>query len=264
MNVVERMKNGEKLSMGMVHTQPLPGSFRNTKDIEEIVKLAVADAVTLEKAGFDVVIVENVNDSPYDSKDPLPDYKIAALARICTEVKNAVKIPVGIDACGNQLAGLDIAMMTGLEFIRLSNLVDIRVSNRGIVMPCGGDAVLHRKAIGADNVAIFADIQVKHTYPLLEGISLEQSASWAVGSGADVIIVTGAETGMETDAGALERVKKVVKVPVIAGSGVSKENVKEQYSVCDGAIIGSSLKQKKNLMNPIDYELAVEFMKAAR
>jgi len=262
-DVVELMKKGQKLSIGMVHTQPLPGSFRNKLDIEQIVKLAVEDAINLEKARFDAIIVENVNDGPYGT-DGLPIQKVAALARICTEVRKAVKIPVGIDACGNQLLAFDIASMCGVSFMRLSNLVDVRVGNRGIVNPCGGEAVLRRKALNAENVKIFADIQVKHTYPMFPEISLETSARWAVGAGADVIIVTGAETGVETSLADIERVVKAVRVPVVAGSGVTRENVREQYSACDGAIIGSCLKKDKNLLNPIDFDLAVEFIKTAK
>ncbi len=263
MNIVERMRNGEKLSIGMVHTLPLPGSFRAEADIETIVKRAVADAVTLERAGFDAVVVENVNDAPYDD-NPMTWLRVAALTRVCAEVRRAVSIPMGIDACGDQRAGFDIAAVTGASFIRLSYLVDLRISARGLCEPCSGAAVLHRRAVGAQDVAMFADIQVKHTYPLLPEIPLEMSARWAVAAGADALIVTGAETGAQASTDELARTAKAAGVPVVAGSGVSPQNVKEQYAVCSGAIIGSSLKRGGSLMNPIDEELARAFISAAR
>lgn len=261
--IVERMKNGEKISIGMVHTQALPGAFRNTMDIDKITELAVVDARNLEKAGFDAIIVENVNDSPYDN-DPMNRQKVAAMARICTEVHKAVSIPVGIDACGDQVAGFDIGSMTGVTFMRLSNLVDVRIGSCGITTPCGGEAVAHRRKIGAEQIKIFADIQLKHTYPVFPEVPVEVSAQWAVAAGADVIIVTGASTGLETSVEDMRRVKKAVSVPVVAGSGVDAKNVKDQYSVCDGAIIGSSLKKDKKLTNPIELTLAENFMKAAK
>ena len=63
-NIVDRMKAGEKISIGMVHTLPLPGSYRGKYTMEEIVERAVSDARILEAAGFDAIVVENLNDGP--------------------------------------------------------------------------------------------------------------------------------------------------------------------------------------------------------
>ena len=54
--------------------------------------------------------------------------------------------------------------------------------------------------------------------------------------------------------------KKVVKVPVYAGSGVKAGNIKEQLQIADGAIIGSSLKEGGILSNPISYDLVKEVL----
>lgn len=262
-DIVERMVGGEKISIGMVHTQPLPGSLHHMLPVEKIIALAVMDAKNLEAAGFDAIIVENVNDAPY-GVEPMSRQKVAAMACICAKVREAVSIPVGIDTCGDQLAGFDVGSMTGITFIRQSYMVDIAVTARGLCLPSGGEAVLYRKRIGAEYIKIFADIQVKHSYPLLPEIPLETSARWAVSAGADVLIVTGAETGKETSAEALQRVRSVASVPVVAGSGVTAENVGVQYAVCDGAIIGSSLKRDRLLTSPIDPLLAEQFMAAVK
>lgn len=263
MDIVERMKQGERVSIGMVHTLPLPGSFRHRRGIDEIADRAVQDAVCLERAGFDAVLVENVNDGPYEDA-PISWQKVAALAKICTRVRDAVKIPVGIDTCGEPVAGLHIGSITGVTFIRIPYFVDLRVSSRGLMLPAAGRAVLERKRLDCGNICIFADIQVKHTYPLIEGVSLSESARWAQSCGADAIIVTGTGTGTETSPDDLLQVKGTVALPVVAGSGVSAENAREQYAVCDGAIVGSALKRDKNLMNPIEQNLAKQFIQAVK
>lgn len=264
MNIVERMKNGEKISIGMVHTLPLPGTYENSCSMEEIINRAVSDAVTLEKAGFDALIVENVNDAPY-SRAGMTVQQIAAMAIITRKVREAVTIEVGIDACGNSIAGIEIAnVVGGVSFVRIPAFVDVRVGMNGIDMPNGAEAVLKRKAIHAEQVKIFADIQVKHTYGLCEAISIEQSAAWAVAGHADAIIVTGVTTGAETPLETVSRVKKVVKLPVVVGSGASVGNVRAQYRVCDGAIIGSSLKENGDLRNPVVAEKAAAFIAAAK
>lgn len=264
MNIVERMKQGEKISIGMVHTLPLPGTYENSCGMEKIISRAVADAVTLEEAGFDALIVENVNDAPY-SKEGMTVQQIAAMAIITKKVREAVSIDVGIDACGNQIAGIEIAnIVGGVSFVRIPAFVDVRVGMTGIDLPNGAEAVLKRMAVHAEQVQIFADIQVKHTYGLCEAISIEQSAAWAVAGHADTIIVTGITTGAETPLETISRVKKVVNIPVVVGSGASVKNVGEQYQICDGAIVGSCLKENGNLRNPVVAGRAAEFIAAAK
>lgn len=262
-NIVDRMQAGEKISIGMVHTLPLPGSYRGHYSMDEIIDRAVADARALEDAGFDAIIVENLNDGPHEDGS-MDARKIAALTRVCAKVRENVKIPMGIDSCGEQTAGFGIGIVSGISFIRLSYMVDVRVGARGVILPNGGNAVMLRRRLNAEEIKIFADIQVKHTYPLLNNISLEESAKWAISNMADALIVTGAETGRAASLEDLMKVKRVSKIPVVAGSGVTAENVDQQYAVCDGAIIGSSLKLSRDVMDPIDPELANAFMRAAR
>lgn len=259
MDIVERMKRGERLSIGMIHTLPLPGSYDDKYSMKQIVDRAISEAKILESAGFDAVIVENQNDGPL-AEGSFDTRKIAAMTIICNKVIENINIPVGIDTCGNQGAAIAIASITGASFVRLSNMVDIRAGSRGITFPNGADMAMYRKRINALNVKIFADIQVKHTYPVIKEISLEESAKWVMANKADVIIVTGAETGKAAEISEFARVKNIVSIPVIAGSGVSIGNVARHYDVCDGCIVGSALKEEGNLMNPVKEELAYSFI----
>lgn len=261
MDIVERMKSGEKITIGMVHLLPLPGSLKYQGDFQAIIDQAIEDAMKLEKAGFDALVVENVNDAPYD-EDQLSVQKVSALAIVCDHVRRAVKLPMGIDACGGTLDGFAIASLTGIDFIRVPYFVDVRIGAYGIVKPNGAKAVMLRKKNGMENIRIFADLQVKHTYPLNSEIPIEESASWAESVGADALIVTGVATGAETPIDVITRVKAVTKLPVIVGSGMNMTNAKKQFEICDGAIIGSALKKDKNLMNCVDLELAEAFIRA--
>ena len=62
----------------------------------------------------------------------------------------------------------------------------------------------------------------------------------------------------------IDRVKKVVNIPVIAGSGVNDTNIKDQLNIADGAIIGSGFKVNGKIENPISYELTKKVMDALR
>lgn len=263
MNLIEKMKAGQKIAIGMIHSLPLPGSCRYGGDMEYICQRAVQDALALEKEGFDAAIIENTCDSPTGIKLDVP--QIAALSAVAARVRQAVSIPLGIEAVFNDYAAaLSVAIVCGAEFIRLPVFVDTVITASGIIDPCSRDAVLLRKSLGAEHVKIFADIHSKHSHLLNPEITLTESAAWAELRGADAIIVTGQATGLQTSAEAMEQVRRAVKLPVLAGSGVTADNVNRQLSAADGVIVGSSLKQGGNLTEPIDPLLARHFMAAVR
>ena len=253
---------GKRFVLGMVHCLPLPGTPKFAGDMTRIVEQAVADAVTLEQAGVDGVIVENTGDDPYGVE--LDVAQGAALAAVSSLVKQAVSIPVGIDAAlCDYKTSISIAQAIGGDFVRLAVFVDtVDFYGCGPVPPCARAAMCYRKAIGADNVRVFADIQVKHTHMVLPSVTIEDSAVAAQDCGADALIVTGSRTGSETPIELIERAKKVVRLPVIAGSGVNTVNVASQLSIADGAIVGSSLKEGGIVTNPVSYDLTRALMDA--
>ena len=250
---------GSQTVIGMVHCLPLPTTAGFDGDYQKILDHAVQDAKTLEAAGVDAVIVENMGDTPFSAL--LNKTQVAALAAATMQVKNAVNIPVGVDAAFNDCeANLAIAAITGASFIRVPVFVDTVVFTDGIINPCAKKCMEMRTALGKEDIKILADVQVKHAHMLLPYISIEQSAKEAAENGADGIIVTGTQIGEETPIDLIQRVKKVVKVPVYAGSGVKAGNIKEQLQIADGAIIGSSLKEGGILSNPISYDLVKEVL----
>lgn len=261
MEIREVIQNGKGFVIGMVHCLPLPGTPGYGGSCDAIIAHALRDAKTLEECGADALIVENMGDSPFAAKLDL--IQSNALAVVASKVRDAVKIPVGIDAAFNDYeTSLSIAHIIGAEFVRIPVFVDTVEFYGGFITPCARDCMRYRKAIGADNVMVLADIQVKHTNMVLPHVSIESSARSAASCGADGIIVTGSAIGQETPIEMIERVKSVVSVPVIAGSGVKESNIAEQFKIADGAIIGSSLKEGGRLENPISAELTKRLLAA--
>jgi hypothetical protein len=252
---------GKKFVIGMVHCLPLPGTAGFQDNVEVIIQQAVSDALTLEKAGVDAIMIENMGDGPFNAT--LDIEQSTALSAIAMKVKNTVSIPVGIDAAFNDYkTSLSIAKIIGAEFVRIPVFVDTVIFYNGIINPCARDAMIYRHKIHAENVKILADVQVKHTHMLVPTISIEESAKNAATCGADGIIVTGVSIGTETPMDIIDRVKKVVSIPVIVGSGANYINIKTQLEVADGAIIGSSLKEKGIISNPISFELTKQVLDA--
>lgn len=251
----------KKFVIGMVHCLALPGTPNFCGDMKKVIDQAVQDAIMLEKSGMDAIIVENMGDGNFGIN--LDIEQSCALAAVSAIVAQNVKIPIGIDAAMNDYAtNFSIAKAIGAEFVRIPVFVDTVEFFGGIIQPVAREALKFRKNLGAENVKILADIQVKHTHMLLPHVSVEDSAKTAEACGADAIIVTGTHIGVETPIDMIKRVKKVTSLPVIAGSGVKTSNIKEQLDIADGAIVGTSLKEGGKLSNPISLELCTELIDA--
>lgn len=256
---MNKLDFNKKLIIGMVHCLPFPGTVKYSDDMSKIVSQAIEDAKTLESAGADAVIIENMGDDPFNEK--LDNVQVAALASVSTLVAQKINIPIGIDAAMNDYeTALSVAKVIGADFVRIPVFVDTVEYYGGIIEPCARKALLYRKSINAEDVKIFADIQVKHTHMLLPTVSIEDSAGAAISCGADAIIVTGTHIGKETPMEIIKKVKAMSSIPVLVGSGVRKENIKEQLELADGAIIGSSLKVDGVISNPISYDLTKEII----
>lgn len=261
MKIIERMKEKTGVLIGMVHCLPLPGAMNFGGSMDAIVDKAVADAQKLEEAGFDAVLVEATMDKPMGmTRGPL---QLAAMGVICGAVHRAVSIPMGVSYMTPDCKDMfSLARVSGADFVRISAFVDTVRFPAGIVQPCAVRAWEVRRDGGMQDIAILADIQVKHAEMVYPQTTLEQSAYFAQAQGADAIVVTGNATGEETSLETIRRVVRVSRIPVVAGSGVSTGNVQAQMELARGFIVGSSIKKDGNLFAPVDPELARELAKA--
>jgi hypothetical protein len=249
--------------IAMVHLLPLPGSPGYSGDIEAIYAQAEWEAETLAQAGVDAFIVENLNDEPYLIGEPPPE-QLALLAGLTRLVSRKANVPVGVNVQFNAWqAELAIAHTCGADFIRVEVFVDTVVMAQGLVHPCSAQLTRYRRALGAQGVQLWADIQTKYTTNLVSQ-PLAQSALEAKNSGAEALIVTGAATGQATPLEAVAEVKQVVDLPVLVGSGTTIKNVSQVLHIADGAIVGSALKEGGLASNRISRAATEAFMQAAR
>ncbi len=232
----------KKAIIGVVHLKPLPGEPLNTCSLEEILERALEDARSLESGGVDALIVENFGDAPF--LKAVEPHTIAFMTYIASEIKKEVSIPIGINVLRNDAkAALAIATAIRADFIRVNVHVGVYVAPEGILEGKAHETLRYRKILKS-NVKIFADVHVKHAYPL--GFSIEEIAVEAVERGlADAVVVTGKRTGEETSLNDLKKVKDAVNVPVLAGSGLNADNIEKILKIADGAIVGTFFKNKR-------------------
>lgn len=228
--------------VGMVHLLPLPGSPRYGGSIEEVIEVAIEDARVLVDAGFPALIVENFGDAPFYAES-VPPETIAAMTRAVAGVAG-LGAPVGVNVLRNDaLASLGIAAATGARFIRVNVLTGVMYTDQG---PMVGKAaqVQRTKATLAPDVEIWADVLVKHSTPPF-GTDLRQATLDTVERGlADAVIVSGSGTGHAIDVGEVKLVAAAVGAGtrVVAGSGVTTDNLDRLLGAVDTVIVGSSIK----------------------
>ncbi len=243
--------------IGMVHLQPLPGSPQSTgQSMDAVVARAIADTRALEAGGANAIMVENFFDSPF-ARDSLPPHTIAALTLAAAAVRAITSLPVGINALRNDArSAIAVAHICGAQFVRINVYVGAAVTDQGIIQGAAREATLYRKELNAD-VAIFADVFVKHATQLGGG-SIEDAAKDAVERGlADALIISGAATGADTDPEDARRVKSAVPhTPILIGSGFNVHTAGSLLQYADGAIAGTSIKQDGIVSNPVAVERA--------
>ena len=236
--------------IGMVHLLPLPGSPRWDGDLATVLHRATADARALAEGGVDAILVENYGDAPF-FKDRVEPVTVAAMTRAVSAVARSVEelgrtepLPMGVNVLRNDAeAALSIAAATGASFIRVNIHTGGMHTDQGWIEGRAAETVRLRESV-APEVAILADVHVKHAVPPV-GERMESAAADAWHRGlADALIVTGSATGESADPGRLEAVRNAVpEAPLIVGSGVTRETVRAILANGHAVIVGSALQR---------------------
>lgn len=255
--MLEDLFGTNKPVIGVIHLMALPGSANWAGDMEEVLLRAEQEAVALSSGGVDGIIVENFFDAPF-CRDRVDVSTACALTLAVKRIMSVTDVAVGVNVLRNDaLTAMAVAVSCGAQFIRVNVLTGAMVTDQGIIESNSRDLHMYRRQLGArERVKIFADVMVKHAYPLGVGADIEQAAKDAVKRAlADAVIVSGAATGDAPSLEDLKRVKGAVPdTPILIGSGSSKDNVKQLLAIANGIIVASSLKRQGILENPVDVE----------
>ena len=255
-----------KFVIGVVHLLPLPGSPSFDGDVRAIFDRALEDASALKNGGVDGIIVENLGDAPFTGGHVRP-HVVAFMAVIARRISDEFGLPIGINVLRNDgVSAIAVAAAANARFIRINVLTGAMVTDQGIIQGNAYEVLRYRREIGFDEgIAIFADVAVKHAYPLGYGYDLVQAAKDTYGrGGADALILTGAATGAPTSPEDLKTLREAMpEAPIIIGSGVTPENIK-LLSCADGFIVGTYFKKDGIVTNPVDEERVRKLVDAVK
>jgi len=250
--------------IGVVHLLPLPSSPRWGGNLSAVIDRAEQEATALAAGGVDGIIVENFFDAPF-AKDRVDPAAIAAMSLIVQRLMNLVAIPIGINVLRNDAkSAMAIAACTQAQFIRVNILTGAMAADQGIIEGQANQLLRYRRELGCE-VAIFADVLVKHAHPLSTP-NLTTAVMETIERGlADSVILSGGTTGSPPNFEDLELAHAAAgNTPVLIGSGATWENIPQLLKAADGVIVASSLKRHGQIGEPIDPIRVQSFVEVAR
>ncbi|HBE77164.1 MAG TPA: SgcQ protein [Firmicutes bacterium] len=260
MNWLKEVLGTEKPIIGMCHFQALPGdpSFDKQEGMKKVLEKARFDFLALQEGGIDAVMFSNEFSLPYLTK--VPTETVAAMARIIGELMPEIKIPFGVNVLWDPRASLDLAVATGARFIR-EIFSGVYASDFGLWNTNCGEVIRHQHAIGAEDVKLLFNIVPEAAKYLGDRNIAEIARSTVFNTRPDAICVSGLIAGSETSLSTLKTVKETVPNTIVfANTGVRTDNVEQQLSIADGAVVGTTFKVDGIFENPVDQKRVKEFM----
>ncbi|MGZ4983877.1 MAG: BtpA/SgcQ family protein [Chthoniobacterales bacterium] len=258
-------KGHDKVVIGMLHLPALPGAPLARLSLAQIRDQVLRDADTLVRGGVHGLMMENFGDVPF-YPNRVPAHVVAQMTALACAVRVQSDLPFGINVLRNDgRAALAIAHAAGANFIRVNVLCGVRVADQGLIQGIAHDLLRDRALLGASDVKIFADVDVKHSAALAERPIEDEVADVIERGRADAIVVSGAGTGKATDPAKAQRVKHAApEMPVFIGSGITAKTIGQFLTSADGFIVGTALKKDGVATNPVELARVQELMSALK
>ena len=245
----------------MIAVLPLPGSPSYDGDDEKVMDQARSDLEFYKKAGVDSILFENDHDLPY-IQPPLDEKGIALMTKIVKEARGRFDGPMGIQMLeAANITSLEIAAAADLDYIRVEAFVFAHVGGSGVINGSAGRILRRRKELNAEHIRVFADVKKKHgSHSLTIDLDIKDEIRQAEFFMADGVIVTSQFTGVNPDKNDLIKAKSATTLPVLIGSGMTTENIREYLPLADGFIVGSTFRKGGRFLEKLEPERLQAFM----
>ncbi len=249
--------------IGMVHALATPGApMAGYDSVDAVYDHGLAEARRLKDGGIDGILIENAGDVPFLRPEQIGFETVTVMAVLGRMIVQETGLPVGFNIVANAaLASLACARASGASFVRVNQWANAYVANEGLMNGVAADALRYRARIGGTDIAVLADVHVKHgSHAIVGDRPVAEQARDVSFFQADIAIATGLRTGHPASLEEIEEVKSGGGLPTIVGSGLSADNAREILSAADGAIVGVSLKPGGTMWGPTDPDRVARLM----
>lgn len=225
-----------------LHFPPMPGSGHpDRKTMQQIREFALRNSEKALQAGINALILQDLGDHPVAR--PIPPHIIAGVTTVGTWIHDQFpELQLGVSLLGHGAREpLAIAQAIGARFVRLKVYIGVMVKSEGLLEGCAAEAIQYRHQIGAEDIAIFADVYDRTGEPLGRLPLVEEVRQAAVFGRADAVVLTG-KSFDETCQMIKEVANSDVQTPILVGGGVNSGNLTQALHIADGVIVSSAFK----------------------
>jgi uncharacterized protein len=257
----------DKALIGMIHCPAFPGAPRyQSASMSEIYDACMRDAEALIEGGMHGLIIENHGDIPFPKPNDIGPETSAFMSVVTDRICRSVGVPLGINVLANApIPAFAIAMAGGAKFVRVNQWANAYVANEGFMEGRAAEAMRYRSMLRAEHIKVFADSHVKHgAHAITADRTIQELTRDLAFFDADVVIATGQRTGNTATMEEIEEIGAATHLPLLVGSGVSKDNIVEILKRTNGVIVASSLKHGDVWWNPVDIQRVKAFVAAAQ
>jgi membrane complex biogenesis BtpA family protein len=256
----------DKAMIGVVHCPAFPGAPRYRDALmDAIYDQCMRDAEAYQQGGLHGLIIENHGDVPFSKPEDIGPETTGFMAVVTDRIARQIDIPLGINVLANApIPAFAIAVAGGAKFIRVNQWANAYVANEGFMEGRAAEAMRYRSLLRAEHIKVFADSHVKHgSHAIVADRSIEELTRDLAFFDVDAVIATGQRTGNTATLDEIETVGSATHLPLLVGSGVTKDNVVPILQRTDGVIVASSLKHGGVWWNAVDIERVKAFASAA-
>jgi membrane complex biogenesis BtpA family protein len=209
--------------------------------MQAIREFALRNTEKAVRAGIQALFLQDLGDHPVSR--PIPAHIITGMSVVGNWIRQEYPdLQLGISLMGHGAREpLAIAQAIGARFVRLKVYVGAMVKAEGLLEGYAAEAIQYRHQIGAEEIAIFADVYDRTGEPLGRLPLVEEVRQASVFGRADAVVLTG-KSFTETLAMISEITNSDLKPSILIGGGVNSGNVKEALRVADGVIVSSAFK----------------------
>jgi membrane complex biogenesis BtpA family protein len=238
--------------IGMCHLMALPGDpgFDARGGLDAVLEHARGELRNLQGGGVDGVLISNEFSLPYLTKtEPIT---AITMARIIGELRSEITVPFGVNVLWDGTASIDLAVATGARFVR-EIFTGAYASDFGVWDTNVGATARHRRAVGGDDVRMLFNIVPEAASYLATRDLASIARSTIFNCLPDGLCISGLTAGAPTDTSMLKTVKDIATdTAVVVNTGVNADNVREQLSIADAAIVGTFFKRDGKFENSVD------------
>jgi membrane complex biogenesis BtpA family protein len=226
-----------------LHLLPFPGSHHpDARPIPEITERALANVRAAYENGVRALYLQDLGDTPVAPH--VEPHTVAGAAAVGAAIRREfpdVALGVCLMSHGAR-EPLAIAQAIGAQFVRLKVYVGAMVKAEGILQGCAHEAIQYRAHIGAQDIAILADVYDRTGEPLGRMPLTDEARQAATFGRADGLILTG--KSFEESKAMLAEVRAArLGVPLLLGGSATVENLPQVKSLCDGVIVSTAFKR---------------------